>query len=91
MYHYLKSFHRGKNEFILGLMDSLDDDVVQNLLFSLKRYFQFVFKLIRNFYMKKKNLVTVFINSYNNGETTIQKAIKSVVAQTYKTYELLFI
>jgi len=40
--------------------------------------------------MKKKNLITILINSYN-GEKTIQKAIKSVLVQTYKNYEILII
>jgi len=40
--------------------------------------------------MKKKNLITVLINSYN-GEKTIQNAIESVLLQTYKNYEVLII
>jgi len=40
--------------------------------------------------MKKKNLITILINTYN-GEKTIQEAIKSVLAQTYKNYEILII
>ena len=40
--------------------------------------------------MKKKNLVTILINSYN-GEKTICETIKSALAQTYKKYEILVI
>jgi len=40
--------------------------------------------------MKKKNLITILINSYN-GEKTIQEAIKSALAQTYKNFEVLII
>jgi len=40
--------------------------------------------------MKKKNLITILINSYN-GEKTIYKTIKSALAQTYKKYEILII
>jgi len=40
--------------------------------------------------MKKKNLVTILINSYN-GEKTIYETIKSALAQTYKKYEVLII
>jgi len=40
--------------------------------------------------MKKKNFITILINSYN-GEKTIYKTIKSALAQTYKKYEILII
>jgi len=40
--------------------------------------------------MKKKNFITILINSYN-GEKTIYKTIKSALRQTYKKYEILII
>jgi len=42
------------------------------------------------FRIKKKNLITILINSYN-GERTIFETIKSALAQTYKNYEILII
>jgi len=40
--------------------------------------------------MKKKNLVTILVNSFN-GERTIYETIKSALAQTHKNYEILII